>query len=70
MNEEVVNWLHRQRNSKVVGISLITRGLSLQQAEEAIRRTEDETGLPTTDVLRFGPEKLLTALLQHFKVAG
>jgi uncharacterized NAD-dependent epimerase/dehydratase family protein len=69
MNEEVVNWLHRQHNSKVVGISLITRGLSLQQAEEAIRRTEDETGLPTTDVLRFGPDKLLTALLQHFSAA-
>jgi uncharacterized NAD-dependent epimerase/dehydratase family protein len=66
MNEEVVNWLHRQGNSKVTGIALITHHLSEQEAQAAVRQVEEETGLPTTDVLRFGADKLLDALLQYF----
>ena len=66
MNEEAVNWLHPQHNSKVVGISLLTYHLSEGEARTQIKRIEDETGLPTTDILRFGSDKLVTALGQHF----
>jgi uncharacterized NAD-dependent epimerase/dehydratase family protein len=65
MNEEVVNWLHREGNSKVVGIALITQHLPQEEALAAIRQVEEETGLPTTDVLRFGAAPLLDALLRH-----
>lgn len=67
INEDAVNWLHRQHNSKVVGISLMTSHLSEQEAYDEIKRIEDETGLPATDVIRFGAGKLVDALREHFK---
>jgi uncharacterized NAD-dependent epimerase/dehydratase family protein len=66
LNEEVVNILPQKRPSKVVGIALVTLGMNDEQAQEAIRATEEETGLPTTDVWRFGAGKLMDALLEHF----
>jgi len=66
MNEDAVNWLRPDAPSKVVGISLVTQGLSDEQAKEAIKQLEDETGLPTTDVWRFGTGVLLDALVEHF----
>jgi uncharacterized NAD-dependent epimerase/dehydratase family protein len=69
INEDAVNWLHREQNSKVVGISLMTYHLSEQQAYDEVKRVEDETGLPATDVLRFGAGKLMDALSKHFASA-
>lgn len=66
LNEEVVNILPQKRPSKVVGIALVTLGMNDEQAQEAIRATEEETGLPTTDVWRFGAGRLMDALLEHF----
>lgn len=66
INEQAVNWLHHQHNSKVVGISLLTLHISEQEARDEIKRIEDETRLPATDVLRFGPGKLMDALSLHF----
>jgi uncharacterized NAD-dependent epimerase/dehydratase family protein len=66
INEDTVNWLHPRHNSKVVGISLLTYHLSEAEAWNEVKRVEDETGLPTTDVLRFGPDKLVDALTKHF----
>ena len=66
INEQAVNWLHHQHNSKVVGISLLTLHLTEQEARDEVKRIEDETGLPATDVLRFGPGKLMDALSLHF----
>ena len=66
INEEVVNMLRPERPSKVVGISLVTQGLSDAQARDAIKQIEDETGLPTTDVWRFGTGVLMDALVKHF----
>ncbi|HEY1354631.1 MAG TPA: DUF1611 domain-containing protein [Ktedonobacteraceae bacterium] len=66
LNEEVVNILPQKRQSKIVGLALVTSGLSEIQAQEAISTIEAETGLPATDVWRFGPGKLLDALLEHF----
>lgn len=65
INEDAVNWLHPGHNSKVVGISVITSHLSVQDARDEVVRIEAETGLPATDVIRFGAGKLLDALSAH-----
>ncbi len=67
-NEEAINILPRERPGKVVGLALVTIGLSDQQAQDTIKGIEDETGLPATDVWRFGAGKLMDALLEHFAV--
>lgn len=41
-------------NTRFVGISLNTNGLSLSDAESAIKVAEDETGLPAADPMRGG----------------
>lgn len=66
LNEEIVNILPHERPSKVVGLALVTIGMSDEQALTAIRQIEEQTGLPATDVWRFGPGKLMDALSAHF----
>jgi uncharacterized NAD-dependent epimerase/dehydratase family protein len=51
------------RESKVIGIALNTSDLSRDAAEEAVRQIAEETGLPTTDPVRFGPEPLVDVIL-------
>jgi uncharacterized NAD-dependent epimerase/dehydratase family protein len=68
MNEEAIHWLYAERSSKVVGLSLVTLGLSEQEARSAIKHAEDETGLPATDVWRFGAGVLLDALTAAFRI--
>ncbi len=68
LNEEIVNILPQERPSKVVGVALVTIGMSDEQALEAIGQIEEQTGLPATDVWRFGPGKLMDALNAHFTV--
>lgn len=48
--------------AKVTGIALNTAELDDDEARAAIARFEDETGLPATDCVRFGPEKLVDSL--------
>ncbi len=45
--------------SKVVGLALNCFDLSDAEAREAVRQAEEETGLPATDVVRFGADKLV-----------
>jgi uncharacterized NAD-dependent epimerase/dehydratase family protein len=66
INEEAISWLRPDRSSKVVGLSLITYHLNEQEALDAVKQVEDETGLPATDVLRFGAEPLMDALSDYF----
>jgi uncharacterized NAD-dependent epimerase/dehydratase family protein len=66
INEEAINWIRQDHSSKVVGLSLVTQGMSEQEARAAVKRTEDETGLPATDVWGFGANVLMDALIQHF----
>lgn len=66
MNEDVINWLRPESPSKIVAISLVTQGLSDEQARDAIKQVAEETGLPTTDVWRFGASVLLDALIKNF----
>ena len=60
--EQSMAWL---RPAPVVGIALNTYELDEATALEEIRRAEAETGLPTTDCVRFGAGKLIDALLAH-----
>jgi len=48
--------------SKVVAVSINTLELPEDEARAVIARTESELGLPATDPVRFGVEKLLNAL--------
>ncbi len=48
----------------VAAIALNTAHLDESQAKEAIAQTEAETGLPCSDVVRFGGSKLLDALMR------
>ncbi len=57
-------WL---RPAPIVGIALNTFELSEAEARDEIRRTEDETGLPATDCVRFGAGKLIETLLAHVR---
>lgn len=56
------NMAQFMRPSKVAAIALDTRSLSEAQARETIAAVEKSTGLPATDPVRFGAEKLLTAI--------
>ena len=53
-----------RRRAVVACVALNTRGLADDEAARAaIARAEAETGLPADDPVRFGPEKLLDAVL-------
>ncbi|GAB4467888.1 MAG: DUF1611 domain-containing protein [Elainellaceae cyanobacterium] len=49
--------------AKVVAIALNTFHLDEVEAKRAIAQTQEETGLPCTDVIRFGAEGILGAVL-------
>jgi uncharacterized NAD-dependent epimerase/dehydratase family protein len=58
--EDILAPLHPGR---VAGLSINPAGLSPAEARDAIRRAEDETGLPAADVLQEGAGRLLDAAL-------
>jgi uncharacterized NAD-dependent epimerase/dehydratase family protein len=49
--------------SRVIAVALNTWDLSDAEARDAIARTQDETGLPATDPVRFDPAPLADAVL-------
>ena len=61
-NEDTVSWVRPERPCKVAGLALVTHHLGEQEARDAVKQAEDETGLPATDVLRFGAGVLMDAL--------
>jgi uncharacterized NAD-dependent epimerase/dehydratase family protein len=48
----------------VVGIALNTVNLDENEAKDAIEKARQDTGLPCTDVIRFGADVLLDAVMQ------
>ena len=44
----------------------MTHHLNDHEARKAVKRAKDETGLPATDVLRFGAGVLMDALSKYF----
>lgn len=63
LNEAVAHVCGVQHPAKTVGIALNTVGLTEEEALSFIAKTKADTGLPVTDVVRFGTEALVTALL-------
>lgn len=61
LHEDMV--LPKERKAKVVGVALNTKGLSEKRALEEVKKAQEETGLPATDVLRFGSENLFEAIM-------
>ncbi|MBI3792522.1 MAG: DUF1611 domain-containing protein [Gemmatimonadetes bacterium] len=59
MHELVMKYL---RPAKVIGISMNTYDLSDAAAKDAIKRAQDETGLPATDPVRYDPKPLVDVI--------
>jgi len=55
------------KKSKVVAIAINSFGLDEDETKKRIKEIENYTGLPTDDVVRYGPEKLTKALINYFK---
>ncbi len=53
------------RPTKVIGICLNTHDLTAAQATEAIRRAQEETGLPAADPVRFDCAPLVEAIIKQ-----
>lgn len=51
------------RQAKVRGIALNTWGLNDEQALRAVQKARIETGLPVTDVIRYGAKELVDAII-------
>lgn len=62
MNETAANWLHPEKASRVLGVSLDTSGLDEDAARRAVKAAESGAGLPATDVIRDGAGRLANAL--------
>ncbi|HJU65195.1 MAG TPA: DUF1611 domain-containing protein, partial [Gemmatimonadaceae bacterium] len=58
------------RPAPVIAISLNTYDLSARAAKQAIARVERETGLPTTDPVRYDPEPIVDAIEKFHKSMG
>ena len=52
--------------TKVVGVSVITRGLPESDARAELAKIEANLGLPATDPLRFGVARLADAVEAHY----
>lgn len=59
-----------RRPARVAAIALNTRLLDEAEAREAVAAAEAETGLPADDPVRFGPERLLDAVLASLDARG
>lgn len=57
------------RPTKVIGICLNTFDMPESQARDAIARAGEETGLPASDPVRFGPEPLVEAIIREAMAA-
>lgn len=63
LNEAVAAACGSLTTAKCAGIALNTFGMDESMAQKKIDEIEQSTGLPATDVIRYGAEKLGTAIL-------
>ena len=49
--------------AKVIGVALNTSMMNEKEANQIINKIEKDTGLPSTDVIRYGGEKIFKELL-------
>ena len=64
LHEEIVKPL---RPAPVIAVALNTFDLSDAKARAAIERTQDETGLPTTDPVRYDPAPVVDAIVKFHR---
>ena len=63
LNEELATVIGTYPDTKVIGIALNTILMTDEAAKEYMKKTEEETGLPVTDVVRFGGDKIFSLLI-------
>ena len=63
LNEQLASVIGTYPESKVVGIALNTNLMSEKSARKFIKKVEKDTGLPSTDVVRFGGDKIFSQLV-------
>jgi uncharacterized NAD-dependent epimerase/dehydratase family protein len=56
--------------SRIVALAANTYALTAAEAERLVRRTEEETGLVTADVIRHGSERIAEAVLARHRALG
>ena len=62
LNEELASVIGTYPESKVIGVALNTTLMTDEEAKKFIKKTEKETGLPATDVIRYGGDKIFNQL--------
>ena len=62
LNEELASVIGTYPSTKVIGVALNTTLMTDEAAKEFIEKTEKETGLPATDVVRYGGDKIFSLL--------
>ncbi len=65
LNEDLASACGTYPRPKTIGIALKTAHLSDEEAKAAIADLEEQTGLPVTDVVRYGAEKLGRLLISE-----
>ncbi len=63
LNEELATVIGTYPDTKVIGIALNTILMTDEAAKEYMKKTEEETGLPVTDVVRYGGDKIFSQLI-------
>ena len=64
LNEQLASVIGTYPNAKVLGVALNTIEMDNNEALEMIKKVEENTGLPSTDVIRYGGEKIFDELLK------
>jgi uncharacterized NAD-dependent epimerase/dehydratase family protein len=64
MNELVSSAAGALVSAKTIGVALNTSALTEQEATYEIQKTSDETGLPVTDVVRYGSGDIIDSLIK------
>ena len=63
LNEELASVIGTYPDTKVIGIALNTTLMTDDEAKECIIKTEEETGITATDVVRYGGDKIFSKLI-------
>ena len=63
LNESLSSVFGTYPKAKVIGVALNTSLMSDENAKEIINSIENETGIPATDVVRYGGEKIFSSLI-------
>ena len=50
------------KESKFIGINLLTFALSDEEAKKEIDKVKNEYGMPTTDLIRYGSNELIESI--------